>query len=391
MTIKNLDKEPQKINVEEQITGLKLAFENGDATEVAQRIVEQYTNNIAHYEDLMNTTIREAKRAAEMQWDESVLASRGVRKLTNEERTFYNQAIEVESFDEVLKLMPPTVYERVFEDLAQDHVLLSRINFSPMGATTQWILRKEGATTAYWGDVCDEIQEMVDSGFRTVEAKVYKLSGFLVICKAMFELGPEWLDRYVRTLMGEVVATELETVIVNGTGNKQPIGMMRDMDAPVVGGIYAPKTAVELVAFTPLEIGKKILAPSTRGGKRDAQGVVLMINPFDYYDKLFAYGAKQRDDGVWMFGKFPVPELEIIKSPAVPLNKMVSGKPKDYWLGAGKATLELSDHVRMIQDQRLYLTRQLINGQPLDNDAFTVFDITNAGIDDTSIVTPDEP
>ncbi|WP_107838394.1 phage major capsid protein [Metasolibacillus meyeri] len=381
MTIKNLDNEPKKFNMEEQIAGLKLAFENGDATEVAQRIVEQYMNNAAYYEDMMNTTIREAKRATEMQWDESVLASRGVRKLTNEERKFYSQAIEVESFDEVLKLMPPTVYERVFEDLAQDHVLLSRINFSPLGATTQWVLRKEGATTAYWGDVCDEIQEMVDSGFRTIEAKAYKLSGFLVVCKAMFELGPEWLDRYVRAIIAEVVATELESVIVNGNGNKQPIGMMRDMDAPVVSGVYAEKSTVELVAFTPLEVGKKILAPSTRGGTRDAQGVVLMINPFDFYDKLFAYGVKQRDDGVWMFGNFPVPDLEIIKTPAMPLNRMVSGKPKDYWLGAGTATLESSDHVRMIEDQRLYLTRQLINGQPLDNDAFTVFDITNISID----------
>ncbi|KYG90011.1 capsid protein [[Bacillus] sp. KCTC 13219] len=381
MTIKNLDNEPKKFNMEEQVAGLKMAFENGDAAEVAQRIVEQYMNNAAHYEDMMNTTIREARRAAEMQWDESVLASRGVRKLTSDERKFYSQAIEVESFDEVLKLMPPTVYERVFEDLAQDHVLLSRINFSPLGATTQWVLRKEGATTAYWGDVCDEIQEMVDSGFRTIEAKAYKLSGFLVVCKAMFELGPEWLDRYVRAIITEVVATELERVIVNGNGNKQPIGMMRDMDAPVVGGVYAEKAAVELTAFTPLEIGKKILAPSTKNGTRDAQGVVLIINPFDYYDKLFAYGAKQRDDGVWMFGNFPVPDLEIIKSSAVPLDKMISGKPKDYWLGAGAATLESSDHVRMIRDQRLYLTRQLINGQPLDNDVFTVFDITNAGID----------
>ncbi len=73
---------------------------------------------------------------------------------------------------------------------------------------------------------------------------------------------------------------------------------------------------------------------------------------------------------------------------------MVSGKPKDYWMGAGKATLETSDHVRMIQDQRLYLTRQLINGQPLDNEAFTVFDITKTAINNASAgatQTPDTP
>ncbi|WP_107951360.1 phage major capsid protein [Lysinibacillus parviboronicapiens] len=392
--IKNLDKEPQGIDKQAQIDGLKAAFENGDAAEVAARIVQQYEENFTHYQDVMNTTIREAKRANEQQWDATVLATRGVRQLTNEEKKFYSQAIEVESFDEVLALMPTTVYDRVFEDLALDHPLLSLVNFTQLGATTQWVVRKEGATTAYWGDVCDEIQEMMDSGFKTIEAKAYKLSGFLVVCKAMFELGPEWLDRYVRAIMAEVVSAELEKVIVNGTGNKQPIGMMRNLDGAVVGGVYPEKATVDLVSFTPHEIGTKILAPSTKNGQRDAQGVVLIINPFDYYSKLFAYGAKQRDDGVWTFGNFPVPELEIIKCSAVPLNKMVSGKPKDYWMGAGKATLETSDHVRMIQDQRLYLTRQLINGQPLDNEAFTVFDITKTAINNASTgatQTPDTP
>ena len=386
--IQNLD-DDKKLDPKAQIEGLKVAFESADAAEVAAQIVNLYTANFTHFEDIMNTTIREANRANEQQWDSTVLASRGVRQLTTEERKFYAQAMEVESFDGVLDLMPPTVYDRVFEDLALDHPLLSRVNFTQLGATTQWVVRKEGATTAYWGDVCDEIQEMLDSGFKTIEAKSYKLSGFLVVCKAMFELGPEWLDRYVRAIITEVVAAELENVIVTGDGNKKPIGMIRDLDGAVKLGVYPEKEAVELLSFTPQEIGTKILAPTTKNGTRDATGVVLIINPLDYYTKLFAYGAKQRDDGVWVFGKFPVPELDIIKCSKVPLNKMISGKPKDYWMGMGKATLESSDHVRMIQDQRLYLTRQLANGQPLDNDAFTVFDITNAAIDSLPGTTPE--
>lgn len=388
--IVNKDDNQKVLNKQAQIEGLKAAFESGDPVEVATKIIEQYENNAAHYEDMMNTTIREAKRANEQQWDNAVLASRGVRQLTAEEKKFYSQAIEVESFDGVLDLMPPTVYDRVFEDLAQDHPLLSRVNMTQLGATTQWVVRKEGAITAYWGDVCDEIQEMLDSGFKTIEAKAYKLSGFLVVCKAMFELGPEWLDRYVRAVITEVVASELETVVVTGDGNKKPIGMIRDLDGAVVGGVYPPKTAVEFLSFTPQEVGTKILAPATRNGTRRVNGVTIIINPLDYYSKLFAFGAKQRDDGTWMFGNLPIPELDIIQTPAVPLNRMIVGKPKDYWMGTGKATLESSDHVRMIQDQRLYLTRQLANGQPLDNEAFTVFDITNAAIDSTT-VTPESP
>ena len=44
-----------------------------------------------------------------------------------------------------------------------------------------------------------------------------------VVCKAMFELGPEWLDKYVRAFMKEVVAEELEKVIVMGTGKNNQL------------------------------------------------------------------------------------------------------------------------------------------------------------------------
>lgn len=45
----------------------------------------------------------------------------------------------------------------------------------------------------------------------------------------MFELGPEWLDRYVRAFLTEVISTELENVIVKGTGKKQPMIFMLNL------------------------------------------------------------------------------------------------------------------------------------------------------------------
>ncbi|PID15597.1 phage major capsid protein [Sporosarcina sp. P34] len=379
--IKNPDKQVPAINKDEQIKALKMAFENGDSAEVAARIVENYEANQQHYQAMMDQTIAEAKRSQEEGWDQATLNARGVRTLTTAEKKFYNAAIEVESFDGVAALVPPTVFDRIFEDLATEHPLLSRINMQTTGAATMWVTRKEGATTAYWGDVCDEIKEMVDNGFETVDMGMQKLSGFLVVCKAMFELGPEWLDRYVRTLLTEIMATELEKVAVNGDGNKKPIGMMRDLDGAVSGGIYPEKTPVALPDFSPASIGELILAPTTKGGTRDYTGITLIINPLDYASKFFAIGAKQKDDGSWTFNNFAVPGLEIIRTPAVPIGKVVAGKPADYFMGVGsQAKLESTDVLRMIEDQRLYLVRQLINGRPLDNEAFTVFDIANMSL-----------
>ncbi|MDW0112212.1 phage major capsid protein [Sporosarcina saromensis] len=380
--VKNLDRKELLKDKESQINAMKAAFESGDANEVAQKIVENYENNILHFEDMMNQTIREANRANEQQWDASVLASRGVRVLTNDEKKFYNAAIDVQSFDGVSALVPPTVYERVFEDLAIDHPLLSRVNFQRVGATTQWVVRKDGATTAFWGDVCETIKEMVDHGFETIDQGMYKLSGFLVVCKAMFELGPEWLDRYVRAFLSEVIAAELENVIVTGDGNKKPIGMIKDLNGAVVAGAYPDKAKIVLADFTPKTIGEKILAPTTKGGTRRYQGVTLIVNPLDYAAKFFSLGAKRKDDGTWSYDNFSVPGLDIIQTPAVPTDTMIAGNPKDYFMGvAGESKLESTDVLRMIEDQRLYLVRQLANGRPLDADSFTVFDITNTKFD----------
>ncbi len=371
---------PVILNKEEQVKAMQDAFETGDASAVASSIVSNFENNMARIQGMMNDVAKEARQASAEQWDNQVLASRGVRVLTSEEKKFYNQAIEAESFDEVIKLVPPTVFERVFEDLEKEHPLLSRVNFQKTGAKTAWVLRKPGQSVAFWGEVTASIQEMLDEGFRTVEQGMYKLSGFLVVSKAMFELGPQWLDRYVRMFMAEVIADELEDAIVNGDGNKKPIGMTRDLEAPIQGGVYALKTPQVLADFTPKTIGREILAPTTKNGTRRYTGVTLMVNPMDYAIRFFPLGAKQKDDGSWTYDNFSVPGLEIIQSPAVTLGQMISGKPKDYFMGVGaEQKLETTDVLRMIEDQRLYLVRQLANGRPLDPDSFTVFDISQIG------------
>lgn len=387
--IENLDRDKVLEGKEEQIEALQQAFESTDPREVAQTIVNNYENNLLHFQDVMNTTIREANRANEQQWDDAVLAQRGVRALTSSELKFYNEAIEAKSFDEVSKLMPPTIFERVFEDLALDHPLLSRVNFQRVGASTMWIVRKPGQTVATWSEVTDEIKEMLDHGFETIDQGMFKLSGFLVVSKAMFEIGPEWLDRYVRAFLTEIIAAELEKVIVTGDGNKKPIGMIRDLDGAVTGGVYPEKEVKPLKDLKPKTIGTKILAPATIVEKDDEgnptktrpyEGITFILNPYNYAMHFFSEGVKQRDDGTWVFDNFPVPGLDIVQTAAVPIGKMVVGHPKDYFMGlATDSTLEHSDVVRMIEDQRLYVVRQLANGRPLDNDKFDVFDISELG------------
>ena len=89
MTIKNLDR-PVIENKDQQINNVKEALETGDAQAVAARIVANMENNMQHFQDMMNDVINEAQQAKNENWDAQVLASRGVRVLTNEEKKFYN-------------------------------------------------------------------------------------------------------------------------------------------------------------------------------------------------------------------------------------------------------------------------------------------------------------
>ncbi|WP_373565648.1 phage major capsid family protein, partial [Schaalia odontolytica] len=66
------------------------------------------------------------------------------------------------------------------------------------------------------------------------------------VAKAMLDLGPTWLDQYVRTVLSESMAIALEDAVVNGTGKDMPIGMMKDLAGAVVDGVYPDKKAMAI-------------------------------------------------------------------------------------------------------------------------------------------------
>ncbi|MGR5977490.1 hypothetical protein ACT7DJ_00930 [Bacillus cereus] len=140
--------------------------------------------------------------------------------------------------------------------------------------------------------MCDNIKEMTDEGFYTMDQGMFKLSGFLVVCKAMFELGPSWLDKYVRTFMKEVVAEELENVVVSGTGKKQPIGMLKDVKGAVTDGIYPDKKPVVLKDFSPATIGKEVLAPTTKKGNATLYRRYFNCESIGLRNEIFPNGSK---------------------------------------------------------------------------------------------------
>lgn len=354
----------------ELMTEIKNAIESGDSEAFAKA-------QIAMAQSIEARIMNEARQAFnEDITDQAVMAKRGLNPLTKEEREYYNEVIGSAGFAGVQKLLPPTVFERVFEYLRLNHPLLSEISFVNTTGVTEWITRNTDAEAAWWGALTDAITKKLEASFKKEKTELYKLSAYVPVSKAMLDLGPEWLDRFVRELLLESMSIALEAAIVSGTGNGQPIGMIKDLDGAVVAGVYPDKTAVDLNDLKPATLGKEVMAPLTKNGKRPVPSVLMIVNPLDYWEKIFPHTTVMSASGTYVYGVLPIP-AKIVQSVAVTQGTMIAGVAKDYFMGVGSTQkIEFSDHYKFLEDERTYIAKQYANGKPLDNDSFLVFDIS---------------
>ena len=361
----------QDINVEE----IKNAIESGDSESFANTIVE---NIVKNNERVQAELIQEAKNFNVENADIEILAKRGFKPLTAEEIKYYNEVQDQHSFDGLE--LPKTVFERVFEDLQKEHILLSKINFVNVTGITEWLLRTDDVEEAWWGELCDEIKKKLDTAFETQKTDLYKVSAYVPVCKAMLDLGPQWLDRYVRAILAESISLALEKAIVIGTGNKQPVGIFKKLE-DVSGGEHQDKTAKVLADFTTKTIGTEILKPLRKGKVRPAGEIIMIVNDGDYFDKFFQIEYGQDRDGKFYEQKLPF-NLTIIPTPYAPVGKMAVGEAKNYWMGIGSnLKIDYSDEFRFLDDQRVYIAKQYANGRPRKDEDFLIFDISNLNTD----------
>lgn len=323
------------------------------------------------------------------QLDDSALYARGVRQLTTEERDYYQAVTKAmqsanpkQALNDVSVVFPETTISRVMDDLVEKHPLLSKIQFTPTGGAIRMMMNTDGRHKGAWGSLCAEIVEELTSGFKEVDVGLFKLSAFIPICKAQLDLGPEWLDRYIRAILGEAAAFTLEDGIVMGDGKEQPIGMIRDVSesASVQGGKYPEKAKIKVTDLEPATIGNLIslLATTPNGKDRDPDDLIFLVNPQDYYQRVMPATTVKAPDGTYRKDVLPV-DMTVIKTAALPRGQAVFGIGRLYFaaLGMNKGgKIEYSDHYRFLEDKRVYLIKLYANGLPMDNNAFLNLDIT---------------
>lgn len=339
-------------------------------------------------ESLQNEILADAREIAE-QNDVNILASRGVRQLTNEENTYYQKVIEAmrssnpqQALSNLTEVMPKTTIDAVFDNLVENHPLLDAINFQNTSGLIEMVVNTNGTQLAAWGLLDATITKELTSGFKKVNLELNKLSAFLPVAKAMLDLGPQWLDRYVRTILAEALYNGLEEAIIKGTGKDMPIGMNRQVGegVTVTGGVYPEKATVAVTDLDPVSYGSLLagMAIGPNNKTRVINSVIMVVNPEDYLTKIMPATTIRSADGTYVNNVLPFP-TRIIQSIHIPKNKMIVGLPEHYFMGLGTAKsgkLEYSDEYKFLEDQRMYLIKLYGHGEPLDNTAFVYADIT---------------
>lgn len=366
----------------EAIAALQKALREGDEKEI-QQAWGQFHQSVAE-------TVRQHFEMAN--GDERILAERGFRQLTKAEKTYYNKMIEAgkssdpkQAMTDLIKTeaMPETIIEDVYRDLTAEHPLLSRIQFQNVKYLTRWILNDHTVQTAAWGDINEAISKEIQSSFKVIEITQCKLSAFAVIEKDMLDLGPVFLDNYIRTFLREALYCALEKAILVGSGHKEPIGLSRDIHKGVSVNSdtgYPEKNPVVIKSFAPKEYGDLLskLAVSESGRMRKFDSVTLVCNQVDFLTKVMPATTALTTQGTYAKDLFPFP-TEVIRSNELATGRAILFLPEEYFMGVGTGkdgSIEFSDEFKFLEDKRTFKIKMHGMGKAFDNTVALLLDIS---------------
>ncbi|WP_195936128.1 phage major capsid protein [Lactococcus lactis] len=359
--------------------------------------VEKYTNAVKEgadeaaqskaFDKMMNTLgteMMENMSASTSDKINELMASRPTNGLSENETKFFNAISSGVTGADVT--LPLEIMNQVFTELEQAHPLLNIIKFQSSGLKMKAIIADSLASggVAKWGEIFGDIKGQLSQTFKEVDFSQSKLTAFLAIPKDALENGYDWLKTFIVIQMSEAMALALETALVVGDGDNQPIGLMKDLEKGTVSNgktTYPDKTVDGDLSDLKPDTAATKLAPLMQKLAKNAKGVSvnisgqvkLLVNPDDYYGTLakFMYLTQ---NGQWVavlpFG------VEIVQSIAVPAGKAVIFAANRYWAYMGGTKMGEFDQTLAIEDLQLYTVKSFYYGKAYDNNTAKLVTLT---------------
>ena len=329
----------------------------------------------AEYDELKNVT------------DNRVLEARGITTLTAEETKFYNEAVKTGGFDSEV-VWPETILERVFENLQKDHPILSIVNFTPTVGRVK-VIRARRTGVAVFGPLHKDLEGQLDSKFGASEFVQLALTAFFLVSNDTLDLGPRWIDRFINLSLTEAVRDIWAEKIIAGTGNNEPIGLLKDLDAAVTLGVYKDKATAGTLTFGKdkivtevADVMKKLSKFTYKVDKADkgevkyrsvAGKVFLIVNPVNYWDIVSRITFANLNN---IYGSaMPFIDVKnIVESVDVPENKLIAFVEGEYDATQSRAEkVSVYKETFAMKRATLYAVDMLGNGYPTNNEAAQVY------------------
>jgi hypothetical protein len=257
----------------------------------------------------------------------------------------------------------------------REHPLIQAIGVQDLGPVTRFITADP--TKAYaWGPLFGDVAGQVNAAFHEEDMGTFKLTSFAAIPNDMIELGPVWLERYVRTLLVESYSTGLEFGFVTGGGAtvNQPIGLNKNVAADT--GAITAKTTAGTLTFEPSTRGEIVagelhgvvsaLSTNEKGVSRNiANRVYMAVNPIDAI-AVQMRNTIQTQNGQWVTA-LPY-NVQLVESEVVTPGEALFFVRGEYLAAvAGGYRFKKFDQTLALEDATLYTIKQFANGKPKDN------------------------
>lgn len=323
--------------------------------------------------------------------DMEVLQSRGLRRLTSEETSWYQKfigAVRSGAKQEITNLttvMPITIIDRVIDDMKKNHPLLNAVTINDAAGAQKLVMNgvQMASKLGGWGKVTSAIATELKGAIKTIDVTVAKYTAYFIIPKDFvkfnFTFAPMWVDQYIRIILSESVAFGLEKTIISGDGSDQFIGMIMDISS-TSNGKYSAKEKVAITNFDEdYAVVVASMAKDDNGDDRLVPEVLLVVNPQDYIKKI------RRIQNTLIYGTGAVDLINntyptsIVPSSMIAEGTAVAGIAKNYYAainGGTSGIIEYDDSNQFLEDNRVYTTRVYGNGQPVDNKSFVFLDIS---------------
>lgn len=323
--------------------------------------------------------------------DMEVLQSRGLRRLTSEETSWYQSfigAVKTGAKQEITNLtaaMPITIIDRVITDMKQRHELLNAIDITDAAGAQKLVMNgvQMASKLGGWGKITSAISTELKGQIKVIDVTVAKYTAYFIIPKDFvkfnFTFAPMWVDQYIRIILSESIAFGLEKTIITGDGSDQFIGMIMDIGSTSEGK-YSAKTAKKITNFDGDYAGiVATLAKDGNGDDRTVPEVLLVVNPQDYIKKI------RRIQNTLIYGTGAVDLInntyptKVVQSSMIAEGKAAAGIAANYFAainGGNSGIIEYDDSNQFLEDNRVYTTRIYGNGQPIDNTSFEYLDIS---------------